>query len=62
MHVTNNESLTLNVKNFPHLVRPNIMLNEAPDEEGKWIFSADLDVKIFLQSNNDTSRFNNIFS
>lgn len=38
------------------------MLNEAPDEEGKWIFSADLDVKIFLQSNNDTSRFNNIFS
>lgn len=38
------------------------MLNEAPDEEGKWIFSADLYVKKFLQSNNDTSRFNNIFS
>lgn len=41
--------LTLNVKKYLNLLRPqSVILNEAPDEDGKWKCSADQDVQIFI--------------
>lgn len=45
--------LILNVKKHLLLLQPrNVISHEAPDKEGIWKCSADLDVKIFLYNCN----------